>query len=167
MEPYPNYQNEAIQAETVRFAVAKHLTNRRPLGFAGRAAVLTLAVLGAWIVVAPLANWFADWPGLWASALAAGCCWLPGLLALFVARRLAGQPLIAMLVAMGLRMALPLMVGLAVALRGGTLVEAGFLRYLVLFYLLTLAVETVLVLLPSHPPDSSFPGPARPRSKSP
>ena len=51
-----------------------------------------------------------------------------------------------MLVGMLVRMGIPLGAALLVVFRGGPLADAGFLYYLVVFYLVTLTVETFLAL---------------------
>jgi hypothetical protein len=130
----------------MKLAMAKHLTRLVGIGFAGRAAVLTSVLFGAWVAIGSLAFFLTGQSGLSAATLAAGLCWFPAVLALLVAGHLTGRPLTRLLAAMGLRMALPLMVGVIVVLHGGPLVRAGFLNYLVIFYLLTLTVETALIL---------------------
>ena len=56
------------------------------------------------------------------------------------------QAIANVLVGMMLRMGMPLGVALAVHLRGGLLAGGGFLYYLLLFYPVTLGVETALTL---------------------
>ncbi len=79
---------------------------------------------------------------------AALICLFSGLTALAasqlpVARR---QPLVGLLLAMALRMLPPLVVCLLLALRGNGADYLGFVIYLIVFYLLTLAAETFLSL---------------------
>jgi hypothetical protein len=52
------------------------------------------------------------------------------------------------LVAMSLRMGVALAAALFVQLSGGPLVDAGFVYYLLMSYLVTLAVETTVALRP-------------------
>ena len=54
--------------------------------------------------------------------------------------------LTALLLGMAVNMGIPLAFGLAIHLHGGPLSEIGFLYYLLFFYLLTLAMKTVLTL---------------------
>ena len=50
------------------------------------------------------------------------------------------------LVATAVRLAIPLGTAVVVVFRGGPLSNAGFLIYLIVFYLVTLAVETAFTL---------------------
>jgi hypothetical protein len=54
--------------------------------------------------------------------------------------------LAALLLGIGANMGIPLGCGAAIHLAGGPLSEAGFLYYLLFFYLLTLAMKTLLTL---------------------
>ena len=57
-----------------------------------------------------------------------------------------GQAVPMVLVATTVRMAIPLGAAIVVVLRGGPLSNAAFLIYLIVFYLVTLAVETAFTL---------------------
>jgi hypothetical protein len=120
----------------------------RNLTLPGREAVLALAVLAVYAAVAPVA-WCQDGrTGLAAAAVAAGFCWLGAGLAL-VAYRLPGDPKLAyvrLLAGMFPRMGIPLAAALVFRIRGGVLAEAGLLIYLVVFFLVTLALDTALGL---------------------
>jgi len=114
----------------------------------GQEAVLTLAVLAAYALVAPAA-WCQDGrTGLATAAVAAGLCWLGAGLAL-VAYRLPGDPKLAfvrLLAGMFPRMGIPLVAALVFRIRGGVLAESGLLIYLVLFFVVTLALDTAMGL---------------------
>ena len=88
--------------------------------------------------------------GLAAAALASGCCCVGALGAIGVAFWLRGpRHLLALvLVGMGVRMGVALAAALIVQLGGGPLVDAGFVYYLLMFYLVTLAVETTAAVRP-------------------
>jgi hypothetical protein len=86
--------------------------------------------------------------GIQAAALAAIVCLsgsLLGLLIVNLARR-RGQMLAGVLMSMAPRMGLPLGFCLLMHLRGGALVEAGIVFYVLAFYIVTLAVETWLLV---------------------
>lgn len=88
--------------------------------------------------------------GLAAAALASGCCCAGALSAVAISpwfrdpRRL----LAFVLIGMSLRMGIALTTALFVQLGGGPLVDAGFVYYLLVFYLVTLAVETTVAVRP-------------------
>ena len=120
----------------------------RRRGLACQSAVLLAAALAVYAMVAPVAGSLGGWVGLAAAAVAAGLCLLGAELAL-VACRLLDNPkyvLCAMLVGMLLRMGIPLASALAIQFQGGALAKAGLLVYLVVFYPVTLFVETALSL---------------------
>lgn len=104
------------------------------------------------------------WPGVAAVAVAGGICWASGSVAL-LASHACRQPdhfLLGVLLGMLTRMGVPLAFGLVIHLRRGPLTEAGFLYYLLVFYLCVLAVETVLSLPPETTiQDNSPPKPKR------
>jgi len=89
-----------------------------------------------------------------AAAAAAGICLLGAVLALVVSHLLRGPKavLYGMLMAMALRMGIPLVSALALHLQNGALAKAGVLYYFLVFYPVTLAVETVLSLPKTTPP---------------
>lgn len=113
-----------------------------------RLLLLTLAISAAYPLFAGLAAAFYG-PAAWASGLlAAGLCWLGATMALVAIAWLRGpeQALYAMLTGMFLRMGLPLVASVALALRFPALNETGFIPLILGFYLVTLAAETLLVL---------------------
>lgn len=122
---------------------------------------LGIAVTAVLAIAGPIAAWLGGSNALAAAAAAAMVCGAGAVAALLVARWLrAPQYLLAALsVGMGLRTGIPLAVGLAVHLQGGPLAKAGFLCYLLIFYPVTLAIETFLLL----PPTNRQPTPASPR----
>jgi hypothetical protein len=86
--------------------------------------------------------------GVSAAAIAAGVCWVGagGALLLTALLRDSRHAVSALLGGMVLRLALPLVTGLVLSSRGGELARAGVFGLIVLFYLLTLVVETLLSL---------------------
>ena len=102
-------------------------------------------------IACPIAMHQFGWTGVKAATTAAGLCLLGSSLALAISRRYRepDQVLIGFLLGMLVRMGLPLCGGILIQIRCGPLAKAGFLVYLVLFYLVTLAGETILSL-PDH-----------------
>lgn len=127
-----------------------YLRNRSvPVRVAGLAGV-TLLVFA---IVGPVAFGLGGSMALVAAGLAAVVCFSGALTALLASHALASpsMALAALLTGMIARMAIPLACGLAVHLRGGTLSDAGFLYYLLVFYPVTLAVETLFSMLAQEP----------------
>jgi hypothetical protein len=131
-------------------AMRDWFANLRNRSFLTQSAVLALSVLLAYGLVAPVAVWLGGVKGLVQAGVAAGLCLLGAALALAVCRRLRGPDYALHRVLAGLlfRMGIPLAAGMALCLQGGALAEPGILVYLVVFYPVTLFVETAL-LLPS------------------
>jgi hypothetical protein len=97
-------------------------------------------------LLSPIAFHFTGATGLMALAVAAICCCL-GVVAGRCAQLAFRKPeslVPRVLAGMLLRMGVPLGAALSVQLRGGPLAEAGFVYYVLMFYMLTLGVETVL-----------------------
>jgi hypothetical protein len=83
-----------------------------------------------------------------AAGVAAGLCTAGAVLGLWI-HHVFDNPklaLTALLLGMSVNMGVPMALGLAIHLHGGPLSESGFLYYLLFFYLLTLAMKTVLTL---------------------
>ena len=110
--------------------------------------MLGAVVIGLSAVVGPVAGLWHGRTGLRAVAVAAGVCLLGALVALVIAHGLRAPryALYGLLLGMAARMGIPLGCGLAFHLRGGALVDAGLLYYLLVFYPVTLGVETALSL---------------------
>jgi hypothetical protein len=105
-------------------------------------------VLALYAVVGPVAYKGHGERGLAAAALAAIVCLTSATLALLVIgsfRDLFKRP-DGMLVAMAVRMVLPFAAGVCLERSGGWLSQAGVFGYIVIFYLATLFVETLLSL---------------------
>jgi hypothetical protein len=134
------------------------LYNLRNRSVTVRIAVLTMVVLVVFGLVGPVAFHIGGLMGLAAAVLAASLCLAGGGIALMVSRLLLGPnlALAALMTSMTARMAIPLAFGLAIHLHGGPLAKAGLLYYLLVFYPVTLAVETMLSL----PPAAKSKGPA-------
>ena len=115
---------------------------RRPLAACAGALAVTVVLLSG--LMAPLGYWHYGWAAVW-SVLSAGLlCGLTGLVAFWTAHRCQahGQAVSGVLAAMGIRMGIPLAICLVLAVRGNADSLAGFVYYLLVFYLATLGIET-------------------------
>lgn len=128
--------------------IAKCFARFAPLGLPARCALLGLAVL----VVFPLAAYVAySWhgtTGILAAAVAALLCWVGSTAALLLTALLRGpnQAAGALLGGMFFRMGVPLLGGLLMHTNVPTLSEANVFGLVLVFYLVTLVVETCLAL---------------------
>ncbi len=122
-------------------------------GLAAQAGILVAVVGGEVALVAPLAIWLNGSIGLAAASVAAGLCLLGALAALVVGWLLRDlpNPVHGMLAGMLPRMGIPLGAALVFHLQGGVLAESGLLVYLLVFYPVSLGVETFLSLPPPGP----------------
>jgi hypothetical protein len=83
-----------------------------------------------------------------AVGVAAGLCTVGALLGLWIHYIFCDPKLAltALLLGMAVNMGVPLAFGVVIHLHGGPLSESGFLYYLLFFYLLTLAMKTMMTL---------------------
>lgn len=134
-------------------AMGNAFTGFRNLSLPKRTAVLAIAVVLLYAIVAPVAWLLAGWSGTLAAAAAAGVCLLGAAPALWICCVVrAPKPVVyGWLLGMVFRTGIPLAFALTVRLKGGGLVEAGVLYYLVVFFTVTLGVETVLSLPGGQP----------------
>ena len=123
-------------------------------GLGTQSAVLVVTVLVGYVLVAPVAGLLSGVAGLGSAATAAGLCLLGAGLALIACRPLRGPKYAfhRVLIGMLLRMGVPLVSALVLQLQGGALAKAGLLIYLLVFYPVTLCMETLLTLPSSGPP---------------
>jgi hypothetical protein len=128
--------------------MATWLAKVRALGLAPRAGMLALATLLLYAIVGPVAWHASGSAGLEAAAAAGAACLLGAGAALvatdFCQRR--GRPLHGVLFGMVLRMGAPSAFAAYCRWQSGVLFEGGALYYLVVFFLVTLGVETALSL---------------------
>jgi len=113
-----------------------------------RGGFLGAIVLVMSLVVGPIVGQRYGPAGVEAMGAAAAVCLLGAWVALAVAHwlRAPAHVLVGMLLGMAARMGIPLGFGVGCHLYGGALAEAGVLYYLLLFYPVTLGVETALSL---------------------
>ena len=105
--------------------------------------VVVGATFGCWVLCGPVAYLMSGWTGLAAAGAAGATCFLGAFGALLLGHWLRGpQGLLPRVVGgMFVRMAVPLAAALGVALGRSPLADGGFVYYLLVFYLVTLAVE--------------------------
>jgi hypothetical protein len=118
-------------------------------GLAARCLAVTAWMLIALLPVAWIGFQLHGPTGVLAASVAAFCCWVGALPPILVAERWRGPQYALHHVVVGMfsRMALPLALGLAVQVQGGSLSRAGFLLDLVAFFLVGLAYDTLCVLV--------------------
>jgi hypothetical protein len=100
----------------------------------------------AWLVVAFVTTRIAGHSTWEIGALAAGICWIGATLSLVVLHlmRVRGSPVAGVLLGMLIRMTIPLVMVVMATMQGSELAQAGLVGQLVVFYLITLAIETGL-----------------------
>jgi hypothetical protein len=110
----------------------------------GHAAQVAVPLAVAWALIAVPVYWLSGPMGLAAAGIAALLCAFASIGAGAVAALLAtsGQVVAATMLAMLLRMALPLVFVIIVCRQPGPLVDAGLVYYLIGFYLIALAADT-------------------------
>jgi len=120
----------------------------RDWGLPAQLLLLAAVVLAVYALAAPVAGRATGVAGLAASATAAALCWLGAAAALVVSRacRKPNRVLYGALYGMLLRMGIPLFSALALQLSVAALAEAYLLIYFLVFYPITLLVETILSL---------------------
>jgi hypothetical protein len=135
------------------------LSNLRSRGVMVRATALGAVMLAALAATAPAAIQLGGVLGLAAAAIAAVLCLAGASAALVIVDRCRtpGGALAGLWIGMMVRTGVPFAIGLPIHLYGGPLAQAGLLWYLLLFYLIALAVGTFLSL----PPTKRRPTPAR------
>jgi len=118
------------------------------LGPCGQAALVTGALVVAWLALAPLAGATQGSSGLAAAAVGAGVCWLGATFALLIGALVRGQGAVLQRMVLGMmaRAMFPLMLGAMLHMRVQWLAAAGMIYYLLVFYMVGLAVETLLLL---------------------
>lgn len=114
----------------------------------GRVIALAGLVFTSWLLIAPIAFLLTGWQGVGGATIAAFFCLLGGEGGLLVAAvfRGPGAAMNGALVAMQVRMAIPLCAGIALHLASPWLAESGMVIYLLVFYLIDLAAETALLV---------------------
>lgn len=127
-------------------ASAERVAARFARTFGAALLVLTLLVVFALAVAAPVGYQAYGRAGLFASSTAAVVCWAASAAALFVTHLFAGTPaaLSGLFMSIGLRTGLPLAAAAVLSTQSAMLADGGVFGFFVVFYLLSLAAETVL-----------------------
>ncbi len=114
-------------------------------------AVVTALMLFLYAAIAPVAWWHDGVMGLLASGGAAAVCLIGAVGALIASDHFRGPAcaLHGLACSMAARTGLPLLLVLVLGLQQGSLVKAGAVYYVLVFYLVAMAVEIPLSL-PSH-----------------
>ena len=132
------------------------LAQLQPLG---KCATLSIALIAALAVAAPIGFALSGAWGAGAAVVAAITVLVASVLSLFAAGAFQSrqEALWALLLSMGLRMSIPMAACLVVLLVGGPLAKGGFVFFVLAFYLVVLPVETLLALSQiAHEPNSSL-----------
>jgi hypothetical protein len=110
--------------------------------------ILLIFELLLFAAITPFILIFSSAWSLVAAGVAAGLCMAGAVLGLWIHHVFTDPKfaLTAMLLGMAVNMGVPLALGVAIHLGGGPLSQSGFLYYLLFFYLLTLAMKTMLTL---------------------
>ncbi len=121
-------------------------TRFRPRGLPASVAMLSAVLAASYLLLAPFVYRLQGADGLSAAAVAAVVCLVSALAGLLVSQCFSGpdHALAGVLVGMGFRMTLPLTVCVVAQLQGGALAQAGFVFYIIAFYLVSLAIDTWL-----------------------
>jgi hypothetical protein len=116
--------------------------------FVSRASILLGVTVAAAVLVIPIAMLTSGRAGLVAVAFAMSVCLSSGVLAFWLVRHLRGPKAVIHQVLLGMmsRMGIPLAACLFVHFHGGKLAEAGLVYYILVFYFVTLAAETALLV---------------------
>ena len=119
-------------------------TRFRPRGLPASVAMLSAVLAVSYLVLAPFAYRLQGGSGLSAAAVAAVVCLVSAIGGMLLSQCLGGpnHAIAGVLSGMMLRMGLPLAVCMIVYLQSGALAEAGFVFYVLAFYLVTLAIDT-------------------------
>ena len=129
-------------------ALARCRSKLGTLGLGARCALLALAVIAFYPLAATYLHARHGTAGLLAAAVAAVVCLAASMSAMVLTAKIKGTQaaLYSLLFGMALRTGVPLVVGTVLQQRGGMLAEAGVFGAIVAYYLLTLVLETWLVL---------------------
>jgi len=128
--------------------VAGWLAELRDRSWLAQSAALGGTLLGVYAFASPIVGLLQGRAGLLAAAVAASLCVLGAVLGLALSRlfRSPKHRGLGFLVGMLPRMGVPLGGAAALQLTGGSLAEGGVLFYLLMFYPMSLAMETWLLL---------------------
>jgi hypothetical protein len=123
------------------------------LGLAAQSGIVAGVVASVWVVIAPWSYGFGGTTGLLAVSAAAGVSLFAAELALVIGWAFDGPTaaVYGMISGMAVRMVLALLVGVTLQLKVRDLANGAMIVYLLVFYMITLAAETVLLLARVRP----------------
>jgi hypothetical protein len=164
MPSNPPFQPTAPSQAISRRATTLWLALGR-LGFIAESGILATVVAAVWLLLAPLGYAQAGTAGLVAAAVAAGVSLAAAQIALTIGHLFRGPaaPMYGMVAGMFARMSVALLVGVTLQRGMPALADAAMILYLLVFYLVTLFVETVMLVAKIRP-DSFRPGPSLPKA---
>ncbi len=112
-----------------------------------RTGLVAIVLLSAAVAIVPLAFFISGLMGVSAAMAALAICLSAGVLALVAAHPFRAPELLLyqVLITMAIRMVVPLVVCILIYFKRGAIAEAGLVYYLLVFYGLTLVIETILV----------------------
>ncbi len=118
------------------------------LGLAAQCGIVAGLVAVVWLLIAPWSYGFGGNSGLFAVCVAAGVSLFAAELALLIGWMFSGPAaaMYGMVSGMGVRMMFALLVGVSLQLGVHDLAKGEMILYLLVFYMTTLATETVLLL---------------------
>jgi len=118
------------------------------LGLVAQSAVIAGALAGSYLLVAPLAAGVSGALGLKTALLAAVACYVGAQFSLLISALIRGGATIMNRLVLGMiaRAMFPMVLGAGLHLRDPELAHAGLILYVLVFYLVTLAADTVLLL---------------------
>lgn len=127
------------------------------LGPFGRFVLLALTLTVALAVVLPVSFSWVGMGACRAGIVAAMVVWFSSALALGIGDWLRGrgQVMASLLLGMAVRMLLPLAACVLVQLNGGALADAGFVYFVLTFYLIALPLDTLLAIVQIQPAKSA------------
>jgi hypothetical protein len=120
----------------------------RKQGIFARSAALLIFEIAIFAGITPFLWMYGPARSIVAAGAAAGVCTGGALLAIWIDHFFSDQKfaLSTLLIGMSINMGIPLALALAVQFQDGPMRQAGFIYYLLFFYLLTLSARTILSL---------------------
>jgi hypothetical protein len=118
------------------------------LGLVAQSALIAGALVVAYLLVAPLAVSLSGTFGLKTALLAAVACYVGAQFSLLISALIRGGATIMHRLVLGMtaRAMFPMVLGAGLHLRDPELASAGLISYVLVFYMVTLAVDTALLV---------------------
>ncbi len=118
------------------------------LGLPAQSLFVVAALGGVYGLLAPLAYGVSGTQGLLAALVAAVVCWVGALFSLLISAMVRGSVTVMhrMLFGMTARAMAPLVLGTGLHMNDAALASAGLIFYVIVFYMVTLAADTALLL---------------------